>query len=118
MLLKFFGTFGGLAYAYQQHPRSQRVKGACMPHLEILLVEMPARAELDLADDIRGSPPVRLVHRKNNPLRIIIDVSGEDYVLNIFLVYCQCHYLHGIFSILLSCLPPSNGVSSHTLVIA
>ena len=83
MTLQFLRQSRRLADADQQDACGQRIQCPRMTDLQVFLVEMPAGAELQLAYHICGRPPVRLVHRKNNPLRIIIDISGEDQFSNI-----------------------------------
>ena len=85
MLLQVLGQFRCLTDAYQQDTCRQRVQSTGVTDFQILLMEMPACTPFDLTDDISRCPAVRLVYRKNNPLRIIIYVSGEYQSIYIFL---------------------------------
>jgi hypothetical protein len=48
-----------------------------MSDLEVLLAEMTDCRILDLADHVGRSPSVWFVYRDDNPLRIVLDVSGK-----------------------------------------
>ena len=80
MTLELLGLTRGLADADEEDTRGKRVQCPCVSNLEVLLVEMPAGAILQLPDDIGGSPSVRLVHRNDNALRIVVNTIGEHYV--------------------------------------
>ena len=84
MLLQVLGQFRRLSDADQQDTCRKRVQSAGVTDFQILLMEMPACTPFDLTDDISRCPAVRLVYRKNNPLRIIVNVSGEDQSIYIF----------------------------------
>ena len=52
LFLERLGQFGGLSDADKQHTCRERVQGAGVADLEVLLVEMPACRPFDLADHI------------------------------------------------------------------
>ena len=102
--LKLFRAARRRPYAYEQYPRSQRIKRAGVPDLQVLLPEVSAGGPLDFPDYVGGSPAVRFIHRQHDAVGIVGDVAGE-------------HYLIGIFAMRRSCLPPSNSAASHSRTI-
>ena len=49
-----------------------------MSDLKVFLPEMLASSPFDLPDDIRGSPPERLVNGNDNPVGVVVYAPRQD----------------------------------------
>ncbi len=83
VVLQFLSPFAGIADTNQQHPRSQRVQRAGVPHLQVFLPEVLDGGVLEFTDYIGRCPSVRLIHRKDYSLRVIGDVTGKTHLQGI-----------------------------------
>ena len=77
MRLQLLCKLRRLAYAHKQHAGCQRVQRAGMSDLEVLLAEMTDGCVLDFSDHVGRSPSVWFVDGDDNPLRIVLYVSGK-----------------------------------------
>ncbi len=108
------------ADAYKQDTRGQGIEGPRMSHLQVLLSEVFDCSVLNLSDDIGRCPAVRLVHGKDNSLRIGINRPlqrdtgrsiKKSFICN------QRHYAQGILLIRRSWRAPSKEVVSQVLTM-
>ena len=106
MGLQAFGYLGGLADANHQDSRSQGVQGAGMADLQVSKVVCLLEEEFDLAHYVSRSPSVGLVEAYQYAVGIFRRIAGGTPEV---LVDEQraAHYLQGILSMRLWCLPPS-----------